>query len=431
MAITVDYVVLHHLKKTDGTNFIRLRITHKRKSKYIKTNICVLPEDFTRSGNLKHQGKKDLADDEVRKYRKVVDGITTSAANEMDVDEVLRYIEVKLKEKEEFRLNFASFGMQVAERKKASTAHNYRVAIRSLVRFFGHEPDISEITVKALRRYEEFIRSEPRMVYDIGKDIVRKTEKPEKPKGGRAVNQYLGVVASVYRSARMEFNEPDLGIYRIPGDPFEYYQIPQSTRPDHRDIPAEWVQMMIDQRRSLEGLERFGVDLFLISFGLQGMNMVDMYELREHPQGNIIHYYRHKTKDSGSRAAEMYVRIEPCIREIMKDYLGKERMFRFHQMYATRLNMTVAVNNGLKRWYQRNGIDRHFTFYSARHTWPTLAASKRLQIESSVITDALAHSDRSRKMDKVYIRQDWERIWDANAQVLALFDWGESEDNVN
>ena len=421
MAITVDYVILPHLRKADGTNFIRLRITHKRKSKYIKTNIAVSPEHLTRSGNLKHQGKIDLATDEVRKYRKVVDAMPTSASDAMDVAEVLRYVTAKLAEEEEMRLNFASYGMQLAEKKKPGTAHNDRVALRSLVRYFGYEPDISEITVKALRGFEDFLRKEPRMVYDIGEDKLRKSE--TRTKGERAVNQYLGVVRSVYRAARMQFNEPDLGIFRLPVDPFEYYTIPKAPAPKHRDIPAEWVQMMIDQRKGLQGIERLGVDVFLISFGLMGMNLVDMLTIEEKPKDNILHYHRTKTKDVKNDQAEMFVRIEPCIAEIMKDYLGEQRVFRFHTMYSTRLNLTIAVNDGLKKWYTRNKIDKHFTFYSARHTWPTLAASKKLGIESSIITDALAHSDKSREMDKVYTRTDWERVWDANAKVLGLFRW--------
>lgn len=421
MAITVDYVVLPHLRKADGTNFIRLRITHKRKSKYIKTNIAVSPEHFTRSGNLKHQGKKDLALDEVKKYRTITDAIPTATSDAMDVSEVLRYVTAKLAEEEEFRLNFASYGMRLADKKKPSTAHNDRVALRSLVRYFGYEPDISEITVKAMRGFEDFIRNEPRMVYDIGRDKLKVSK--TRAKGEKAVNQYLSVVRSVYRSARMEYNEPDLGIFRLPVDPFEYYSIPKPPAPKHRDIPAEWVQMMIDQRKGLSGLERLGVDVFLISFGLMGVNMADLFEMSEKPKDGVLHYYRAKTRDAKKDNAEMFVRIEPCVAEIMDDYLGRARVFRFHRMYATKLNMTIAVNDGLKRWYERNGLDRHFTFYSARHTWATIAASKKLGVESSIITDALTHSDRSREMDKVYIRKDWERVWDANAKVLGLFDW--------
>jgi hypothetical protein len=40
-----------------------------------------------------------------------------------------------------------------------------------------------------------------------------------------------------------------------------------------------------------------------------------------------------------------------------------------------------------------------------------------------MITEGLSHSDASRKMDMVYIRKDWERVWDANVKVLGLFKW--------
>ena len=160
MAITVDYVFLPHLKKEDGTNFIRLRITHKRKSKYIKTNISVTAEDLTRSGNLKNQGKEDLADAEVKKWRKVVDKMPTLAQDEMDVAEVVGYIKAKIVEEEVFRLNFAEYGLEIAKDKKDATSWNYKAAVACLCRFFGHEPDISEITVKSMRDFEAFIRSE-------------------------------------------------------------------------------------------------------------------------------------------------------------------------------------------------------------------------------------------------------------------------------
>lgn len=421
MAVTVSYVVLNHLRKEDGTNFIRIRITHKRKSKYIKTNIAISPEHMTRSGKLKHQGKIDLATDEVRKYRNIVDAMPTSASDAMDVAEVLRYVTAKMAEEKEFRLNFVQYGMSFADKKKEGTAHNYRVALRCLVRFYGYEPDISEITVKSMRGFEDFIRNEPRMVYHIGKDMLMK--KKDKKKGEKAVNQYIGAVRSVYSAARLEFNEPDLGVFRIPINPFDYYTIPKPPAPKHRDIPMEWVQMMIDQREELQGLERLGVDLFLISFGLQGMNIVDLYGLMEKPKKGVLHYFRAKTKDSKVDNAEMFVRIEPCVRAILAAYNGQKAVFRFSEMYATRLNFTIAVNDGLKAWRIRNKLPDHFTFYAARHTWATLAASKKVGIEASVITDALAHSDRSRQMDMVYIRKDWERVWDANAKVLALFRW--------
>lgn len=419
MSITFDYVVLPHLKKQDGTNYIRIRITHKRKSKYIKTNIAVESEHLTRSGNLKHEGKKDLVREEIKKRREIVDSLSTYATDAMDVGEVVAYIDAKLKEKEGFRLDFVAYGMKVAEKMKPATAHNYHVALRCLVRFFGHNPDIGEITVKAMRDFEEYIRKEPRMIYYINKGIVKESKKQ---KGGRAVSMYLGDIRAIYNKARMEYNEPDKNYFPIPIDIFEYYKVPRPPISDHRDIPSEWVQMMIDQRKRLQGRERLGVDVFLISFCLMGINSVDMYEVKEKPRDGVLHYFRTKTTDAKADRAEMFVRIEPCVQELMREYAGGGRVFRFSDMYANRTNFTVAINKGLRQWIERNKLE-DFTFYAARHTWATLGASKQVGVDVAMITEGLSHSDASRRMDMIYIRKDWERVWDANAKVLALFDW--------
>ena len=420
MAITVDYVILPHLKKEDGTNFIRLRITHKRKSKYIKTNISVTAEDLTRSGNLKNQGKEDLADAEVKKWRKVVDKMPTLAQDEMDVAEVVGYIKAKIVEEEVFRLNFAEYGLEIAKEKKDATAGYYQSAMACLCRFFGHEPDISEITVKSMRDFEAFIRSEKRKAYSPKKgEIVE--GKGKKSRSESTVVKYMSVMKAVYRSARKAFNEPDQGLMRIPADVFEYYDVPVAPPAEHRNIPSEWVQMMIDQRKDLQGRERLAVDAFLISFGLMGINAVDMYKCASAKDG-IVHYFRTKTTEKKADKAEMYVRIEPCIEALIRDYSGKSKMFDFCDRYISHRQFTHALNIGLRQWIARNKLE-DFTFYSARHTWATLGASKQVGVDVAMITEGLSHSDASRKMDMVYIRKDWERVWDANVKVLDLFDW--------
>lgn len=402
MAITFDWVVLPHLKKKNGTNFIRIRVTHKRKSKYIKTNVAVEPDDLTRSGNLKHEGKRRLAQKEVERLQDIASGMPSYSAEALDVDEVVRYITAKLAEQEVFRLDFIAYGLSLADKKKEATGGQYRAALSCLARYYKRNPDISEVTLRALKEFEAHVKDEG------------KTE--------RTAAFYIGVIRAVYKAARKEFNDPDLGVMRIPVDIFEYYEPikPKPTEP--RPIPKEWVQMMIDQRKELEGRERLAVDAFLISFALMGMNLADMYHSKEEVKDGVIHYYRRKTTDKRRDRAEMYVRVESCVRELLEPYLGKGRLFCFVKLYGTKQGLISAVNDGLKAWASRNGLEE-FTSYAARHTWGTLAASKQVGVDLALVTEGLCHSDSSRRMDMVYIRKDWERVWDANAKVLALFRW--------
>lgn len=403
MAVTFSPVILPHHKKEDGTNFIRIRITHQRKSKYIKTAISVSPEDLTRSGALKHKGKEDLALAEIRKMRLITDEIPTFTLADMTVDEVVGYIKAKLSQGERFRLDFIAYGMEKVSKMKVATGRVYRFCLQNLRDYFGHNPDISEITLAELKRYEEYVMQ----------------------CAPRSVMQYMAHIKAIYTKAYKEFNEPDQGIMRIPVNVFDYYDMPKKPAYRHRDIPKEWLQLMIDQRKTLRKAERVAIDTFLISFGLMGMNAEDMHNAPEKLKKNVIHYFRTKTRDSRDDQAEMYVRVEPCIEPIIKDYIGNKRLFNYCERYSSTDTMTSCINRGLYKWFERNKLPYEkgvHSFYSARHTWGTLAGSQEAGIDSKHITEGMCHAP-SNKMDKVYVRTDWRNVWDANAKVLSLLRW--------
>lgn len=400
---TVDYVILPHLKKKDGSNFIRMRITHQRKSRYIKTAIAIEPSDLSRSGSLKHKGKEDLAVAERKKIRDIISELPTFSQDAMSVDDVVRYVEDKLAQEKVFRLDFIEFGMAQTAKMKESTGKAYRTALNAWTRYRDRPTDISDITTKSLRGFEESLKKE-------GKH--------------NAASQYLTLMASLYRRAMKLYNEPDVGMMRIPVDVFEYYDIPKKPAVEHRDISPDIIQLMIDQREVLEGMERTAVDAFLISFCLMGINAEDMYNAAEPAKGGIIHYFRTKTTNNRDDRAEMYVRIEPCLEPIIRPYLAKKRLFNYADRYSKTNSMQHVVSKGLSKWIERNKLE-DFSFYAARHTWATMAASKKADLDSSMVTEGLCHSGGN-KMDKIYVRKDWEKLWDANAKVLSLLRW-ESE----
>lgn len=422
MGTTVKAVLLQHQNKGDGTNFFRIRVTHCRKSRYIKTNISVGPDDFTRSGNLKDGGKKDLAKNLEIRLRGVLDEMDMFDLRAMTIDEVVEALESQLEEPEEFRLDFIEFGRQVADKKSQGTAGIYHTSLNALVRFFkGRHPDISEITVRNLRGFEEFLRNEPvvKVNWRTGDTKVLK-----KKKGARAPSQYIGALRHIYKSARIEFNDPDIGKFLLPVDPFEYYSVPKIPSAKHRDIPVEVIQHMIDTRHELKGRVRMAVDAFLISFGMMGINAADMFTCQKASR-DILHYNRKKTEGRRDDGAEMRVRMEPCIRCIVKDYKNTSamnRMFDYFKRYSNSDTFTTALNQGLRIWCKRYKEER-FTFYSARHSWATIGRGKRCNVDKSLITAGLCHVDSSKSSDDVYIRQDWEQLWDANAKILSIFDW--------
>ena len=67
------------------------------------------------------------------------------------------------------------------------------------------------------------------------------------------------------------------------------------------------------------------------------------------------------------------------------------------------------------------GVQERVTFYTARHTWATLAY--KIGIEKGIINDCLCHIDEAMKVTDIYIEKDWERLWEANRRVIDCFDW--------
>lgn len=420
MAVNFQAVLLPHQRRSDGANIIRIRITHNRQSKWIKTSIVLSAKDQTKDGKPKSRVVMRPAYDLIDRMTDVVNHIDLYKLQAMSVDALVTYINNALKEPEQFKLDFIEYGRKIALTKNAGTAATYNVAMNALERFFkGEHPDISEITVKKLREFEEFINNEKvvKVNWRTGKQRTLKKEKK-----GRAASLYLANVRHIYKSARKEFNEPDLNLFPIPNDPFEYYQVPKIPASEHRDIEPEVIQLMIDTRKQLKGRQRQAIDCFLISFGLCGLNATDMYKCAKPNKKGILYYRRSKTEERRDDHAEMYVKVYPCIAEIMKDYKDNIRCFDFYKRYSSRDTFITALNAGLKGWITKYK-QKPFSFYTSKHSWGTIGNSKRCKIDSKIITVGLCHVDENSRMDDVYVRFDWELLWDAQKTILDVFNW--------
>lgn len=417
MAVTVKPVLLDHQWKEDGTNLYRVRITHNRKSRYLKTSVVVYRTDVNKKGEVKTQSVLDSVEDFMRKLRPIVNKIDQADLLSMDVDQVAATIEKSLGE-EDFRLDFIEYGRKVAMTKKGGGRDGYLTAMNALERYFGRHPDISEITVRSLRNFEQFLKTEKVVRVDWHNNKVKHTNKQ---KTSRAVYLYMSCIRHIYWSAKVEFNDPDLGLFPIKTDPFEYYKVPKAPAPKHRDVPAELIQTLISTRKEYDGALRVAIDAFLISFGLCGMNAIDMFDCPK-PKKGIIYYCRTKTKHRRDDGAQMRVKVDPRIKQIMDEYKDSERCFDFHRRYSDIRSFNAALSRAYKKYVADHKVDA-FTFYSARHSWATIGRSKLCGIDKDIISKGLCHVDAGNRVDDIYIKFDWELLWDAQKKILDVFNW--------
>lgn len=401
--ITFAPVIYSQYRRKDGNYSVKIRVTFKKKSKFITTSELARPDQLTRSLSVKDPELKNRLLRLETRMREAVSDLDTYALDGMDVDDVVEHMRHRLNG--EFRLDFFEFWDRAVAGKPKGSRENYMVAKRNFMRFVKTESlDISKITSRLMREYQEDLES-------------------THGKGARAVSMYTAAVKHVHGLARKQYNNEESGAQVIK-NPFDYYTPPkQQPSLSHRNVDLSVLKKMIEMRTELKGRERRAVDAYLLSFALMGMNAPDMLRCRP-PKDGVLVYNRQKTENQRPDKAEMHVRIEPCILPLYNEWAENdgEHAFVYHRFHKNHKQFTHALAKGLKSYRERMKIpEGELDFYSARHTWATVAYS--IGIDKGVVNDCICHVDPEMKVTDIYINKDWSLMWKANRKVLKKLKW--------
>jgi integrase len=157
----------------------------------------------------------------------------------------------------------------------------------------------------------------------------------------------------------------------------------------------------------------------LVMFNCRGMNFIDLVKLQvKDITKDRIFYGRSKTGD------QLSVRITEELREIlnfymegksMDDYLFPANYDGSTKHYEKYKSLRRRMNGHLKTIAKDAGIEEHFTTYTIRHSWATIA--KFMGISTEVISEGLGHN--SLKTTQIYLKSFTNQILDeANEMVV-------------
>ena len=200
--------------------------------------------------------------------------------------------------------------------------------------------------------------------------------------------------------------------------PFRRFKIRPVATPK-RSLSAERLREFMEY--PVEDWQVRHRDMWLLSFMLCGINMVDMCGLRGVTTEGRVEYNRAKTHRLYS------IRVEPEAADIIDKYHGREYMLDVSERYGDYRDYLKRCNRGLQSIgeCERHGLGGKktvtaafpgLTTYWARHTWATIAAS--LDIPRDTIAHALGHGGNT--VTDIYIDFDLSKVDDANRRVL---DW--------
>lgn len=225
---------------------------------------------------------------------------------------------------------------------------------------------------------------------------------------------------SIFNKARDKYNDEDSGIFRIPHYPFRKYKIPKlATKSKKHLLTIDELKMFINYKHFTTG-EEFAKDMFLLMFYLVGIEIKDLFYLKNARKGRI-YYDRFKTKK------EFSIKIEPEALAIIEKYASKTFLINAHERYSEHRNFMKYINNQLhgsnsktkrvKGIFPTLGIDEPVTTKWARHTWATIARNN-CRINKEDVALCLGHEDSDNQVTDIYIDYDYTIIDDSNRKVL-------------
>lgn len=417
-------------KKADGTYNITLRVTHHRKSRWIRTGMFATANDLTKKGKIKSEAL-------IRRCRDLHEACIDAcnalgyAAEGMEVDEIVERVKDVLLGGDHFRLDFFEYADQCAAKMKPGTGSLYITACNALKRCIKSDRlDIGQMNSALIREFIDFLQVEPSQ-RGANRGVGKRSG--AEGKGNRALSLYVSRIKTLYNRAKEEFNDEDTGTIRIKGNPFKGIRIETPPPTAKRAISAEDIQRIIDLPPFDNQIAQIARDCFLLSFALIGMNSADMYACAPAKKGIIV-YNRQKTASRRADGAEMHVAIDGRIEPLLAKYSDKtaRRLLHFYLRYGDRCAFNKALNKGLNTVGAAIGIP-DLTFYAARHSWATIARTPVAEpgsseiggagIDKYVVHEALNHVDPAMKVTDIYLVKNWQIIFDANRKVLDLFDW--------
>lgn len=391
------------LKKKDSHFFyVYVSISHKRERAIISTDY-VISAKYVKNGKITDAARlAEVYNNELLKYQHRINQIPCV---EVLAARAIKDIITKEEHPRQDVIDFFAFSdkyiSDLADTRREGTATAYKNSLGAFRTYIGRDVLYTfEITNVLLQSYVNTLIKQH--------------------KAAKSIKVYLTHIKVLFNACRNAYNDYDTGLIIIKNYPFKKLHIPNVVEQGGRKaITAEEVKKLANMQ--LPDRLEFGRDMWLLSFYLLGMNMIDMFNLlpKNYKDGHII-YSRQKTRNrAGGSGICIPVNEQAAI--LINKYRGQNKLLNLSEKYKDVKSVNSRLSDTIKKIYGLLSPDidaRYFTMYSARHTWASIAAND-CRFSDSEVARALNHQSEHR-ITRGYIRPDWSLLDRMSTAVMAV-----------
>lgn len=374
---TIKLSILKSKPLIDGRYKIYIYLCHKRKVCYIPTSIVVPCNQF-KNGQIVRNPEANVMNAKLRniisEYQDRLDAI--KHINMYDCKQLKDMLENGCK-KEEIAATFQSVAQNYIKELIEDGRGNYAKLIERNSRYFQEytrgEFLLAEITPQIISNYARFLKNTKKV-------------------SDTTVGMMMSRTRTIINRAKKEL------LVKYDVDPFAFYSIKEAPI---REIDIT-IENIIKIKKYNPDRKRLVVarDLFMLSFYLGGMNLIDIIDVN-FKNKDYIEYVRTKSRNTAQGDKRIIIPIVDEAKAIINKWVCKNGKLDFGYKYSYS-NFNRYLSRSIEIMSEELNINQKVVFYSARKTFAQFSSD--LGIPDAVIDYCLGHSDKSRGVIRYYTK---------------------------
>lgn len=344
-----------------GKHKVRIALAHNSETRYIATDIILDSEKEFKNGQITKRSDATSKNTKLRKlilsYQEAIDEIRNVEG--LTCTELITFIQKAGNRKGRTISSVFNEYIEFANLKTGSI-ETYKNDFKSIATFMGEEFLVSYITHKTILGFDSWLRK---------KNLTSATIR----------NKMILLMTLISYSKRCLYAE-----YKI--DPFQGYTLPQ------QGIRDSWIT--IEELKTIKNIsiKKKNLakcrDIFMLSYYLGGINIVDLLKIDFNKNGKTIRYVRTKTEKLNKINKYVEFDIPQEAKLLIEKYKGSDGKLHFASLKQEQNNMHTFFNYNMPKLAKAVGVES-LVYYSARKSFSQHAFS--LHINTDIIDYILGH----------------------------------------
>lgn len=335
---TLKTAVVPAKQLKSGKHKIRIAVGHKKQTRYLVTRFVIDDLSQFRDGQVVNDLEAPAINSKLRnllnEYQDALDKINTDAYT---CGQIVEYLSRFKRTSSTFNSVAKEMISEMKEEGRKGTAGLYELTLRYFNECTYGKMMLDMIVPKTIKDFDLFLNKE---------------------KGLNATTRgiHMAHVKAIINSAIRD------KIVSYETHPFEYYVKPA---PEVRelDISVEEFKKIRDSDFPEKSL-RVARDVFLLSYYLGGINLIDLMNIN-FKNATTIEYVREKSKNTKRGEKKISLSIPPEAQPIIKTWIGRNGKLDFGYKFSYG-NFRNYVTKELQRLADRLELNKHVVYYSAR-----------------------------------------------------------------